>query len=594
MLGLGDAVMKNPRFILVPLLIFLCAIFLIAGGLAKAFDNGTKPDGYEALAEKALAKGSVKVIIQLNVMNIGKLTEDSQEFSGHKRGKADSLDRKKADALLAEAIRTVADSVLYRLNGAEYRINHTYSTIPFLALDVSMEALSILRSLPEVLDIVEDVPVRLNRYEGSEKGPLKDFFLSDGPEPPSLNDTIDVVGADVAWGYGYTGSGWFVAILDTGIRSTHEMFAGKTIVEACFSADSACPNGSTEMYGSGAAAHYYGYSGYDHGTHVAGIAAGNSGTIFGVAKNADIVAVQVFSPFSGSICGSSNTCVLSYPSDQLKGLEYIYSIRGSYDIAAANMSLGGGEYDSYCDTDSRKAAIDNLRAVGISTVISSGNDGYCGYVGSPACISSSVSVGATNDADVETSFNNWSDTLLDFFAPGYQVYSATGASNSSYGTKSGTSMAAPHVTGAWALLKQYKAGGTVTEFFGALNSTGVSVTTICPGSYDPDYKPRIQVDSALESLGFRFLYVEATGSCGGKTPCYSTIQAAIDAASSGDFIKIAQGTYDEDLSLNTSKNLTLQGGWNASFTSRSSTSTLNSMTLGNSEGTVTAEYLVFQ
>lgn len=385
-----------------------------------------------------------------------------------------------------------------------------------------------------------------------------------------------------------------MGILDTGIRSTHEMFAGKTIVEACFSADSACPNGSTEMYGSGAAAHYYGYTGYDHGTHVAGIAAGNSGTIFGVAKNADIVAVQVFSPFTGSICGSSSTCVLSYPSDQLKGLEYIYSIRGSYNIAAANMSLGGGKYASYCDTDPRKAAIDNLRAVGISTVISSGNEGYCGYVGSPACISSAVTVGATNDADVETSFNNWSATLLDFFAPGYQIYSATGASNSSYGTKSGTSMAAPHVTGAWALLKQYKATGTVTEFFGALNSTGLSVTTICPGIYNPDYKPRIQVDAALESLGFRFLYVEATGSCGGKTPCYSTVQAAIDAASSGDFIKIAQGTYDEDLSLDTSKNLTLQGGCNPSFTSRSSTSTLNSMTIGNSEGTVTAEYLVFQ
>lgn len=90
------------------------------------------------------------------------------------------------------------------------------------------------------------------------------------------------------------------------------------------------------------------------------------------------------------------------------------------------------------------------------------------------------------------------------------------------------------------------------------------------------------------------LYVGLSDSCGGKTPCYSTIQAAIDAASSGDVIKIAQGTYDENLTLNSSKNLTLQGGWDSSFTSRSSTSTINSLTIGSSGGTVTAEYLVLQ
>ncbi len=89
-------------------------------------------------------------------------------------------------------------------------------------------------------------------------------------------------------------------------------------------------------------------------------------------------------------------------------------------------------------------------------------------------------------------------------------------------------------------------------------------------------------------------YVEPTGSCGGNTPCYSTIQAAIDAAGSGYTIKIAQGTYNEDLDLSSSKNLTLQGGWNSLFTSRLSTSTISSMTIGNSQGTVTTEYLVIQ
>ena len=217
--------------------------------------------------------------------------------------------------------------------------------------------------------------------------------------------------------------------------------------------------------------------------------------------DANIIAVQVFSRFSGTYyCGSSPICVMSYSSDQLKGLEYVYSIRGAYSIAAVNMSLGGGAYSSYCDSNSRKAAIDNLRAAGIATVISSGNSGYCGYIGAPACISSAVSVGASTDDDEETYFNNWDETLLDFFAPGYQINSSTGGSDSSYGSWSGTSMAAPHVTGAWALLKQYKTSGTVTELFDAFNSTGRPVITTCPDTYDPDNKPRIQVDSALQSF----------------------------------------------------------------------------------------------
>jgi len=88
------------------------------------------------------------------------------------------------------------------------------------------------------------------------------------------------------------------------------------------------------------------------------------------------------------------------------------------------------------------------------------------------------------------------------------------------------------------------------------------------------------------------LYVAFSGSCSGKTPCYSTIQAAIDAASSGATIKIAQETYDENLTLGSSKELILSGGWDATFTTQSSTSTVNSMTISN--GTVTVDNLVIQ
>jgi hypothetical protein len=89
---------------------------------------------------------------------------------------------------------------------------------------------------------------------------------------------------------------------------------------------------------------------------------------------------------------------MSYNSDTLAGLDYIFSIRGSYKIAAVNMSLGGGGYSSFCDSDSRKASIDNLRNAGIATAIATGNNGYCGYISSPGCISSAISVGSSTNS----------------------------------------------------------------------------------------------------------------------------------------------------------------------------------------------------
>ncbi|MBW1783037.1 MAG: hypothetical protein JRL30_20130 [Deltaproteobacteria bacterium] len=88
------------------------------------------------------------------------------------------------------------------------------------------------------------------------------------------------------------------------------------------------------------------------------------------------------------------------------------------------------------------------------------------------------------------------------------------------------------------------------------------------------------------------LYVDKNGSCGGMSPCYTTIQGAMNAAATGDRIRIAQGTYDESLVLNESKSLTLQGGWDATFATQSSDTTINSMTINN--GTVTIDNLVIQ
>ena len=80
------------------------------------------------------------------------------------------------------------------------------------------------------------------------------------------------------------------------------------------------------------------------------------------------------------------------------------------------------------------------------------------------------------------------------------------------------------------------------------------------------------------------IYVDSSGSCGGNTPCYTTIQAAVNAASTGTTIKILQGNYSENVTLSTSKQVTLSGGWNSSYTTQSSISYASSLT--RSKGTV--------
>jgi pectin methylesterase-like acyl-CoA thioesterase len=88
------------------------------------------------------------------------------------------------------------------------------------------------------------------------------------------------------------------------------------------------------------------------------------------------------------------------------------------------------------------------------------------------------------------------------------------------------------------------------------------------------------------------LYVESSGICNGNTPCYSTIQGAVNAAGSGSTIKIAGGSYGEDVSLGMPKNLTLKGGYNSTFTTQSSETTFHTMTISN--GTAAVDKLELQ
>jgi hypothetical protein len=484
-------------------------------GLAFPMGQSAKNlDHFSTIWQKIATTGNVRVIIRMDVPQVQQLTAASTLFDGIDITSAIGVARIQADTALRNAIENTTVRVLAELQGTDFNVIARYQSMPFLALAVTPKSLSVLQNCPLVLDIEEDIPIKLIDPDapGADSNKAKTLSPTESLDLPLLDGSVPLIGAKKAWANGYTGAGWYVAVLDTGIRKTHQFFSGKTIVEACFSSGYStggdCPNGKSTMAGSGAAAHFpSNYSDFDHGTHVSGIATGNYGTLAGVAKNANIIAVQVFSKFPTSQCGSS-PCVMSWTSDILGGLNYIYTLRGAYAIASVNMSIGGGKYSSPCDSDFLKAAIDNLRAVGIATAIASGNDAYCGSISAPGCISTAVAVGASTDSDKESYFNNWDESMQALFAPGSSIYSSTGVSDSSYASWNGTSMATPHVAGAWAVLKSMIPSGSVANFLNALKSTGVPITSVCDGYRQAI--PRIQIDRAVAALSNYSLTVQSS------------------------------------------------------------------------------------
>ena len=423
---------------------------------------------FDKLITKAQSEGEVKVIIRLKL--------DSFQPEGALAGPS-------AVASQREEISRAQATVIQRLASFNAKEIRTFKFIPFAAMTVDRATLEQLKLSDDVVGVEEDIPV-----------------------PPLLGQSVPLIGAPAAWQAGHSGSGQAVAILDTGVDKFHSFLAGKVVSEACFSTNgfggtSVCPGGVSSSTSTGSGVNCASsINGCSHGTHVAGIAAGKGSTFNGVAKDANIIAIQVFSRFDSTTdCKGPAPCVLSFISNQISGLERVFALRNTFNIASANMSLGGGRFTSNCDTASQKAAIDNLRSVGIATVIASGNEGMKDALASPACISSAISVGATGDGsgsvflDSVAGFSN-SASFLSLLAPGNLILSST--PSATFSNFQGTSMAAPHVAGAWAVLKSKKPTATVTEVLNALRDTGLSVTDV-----NGITKPRIKVDAAVNAIG---------------------------------------------------------------------------------------------
>lgn len=331
-------------------------------------------------------------------------------------------------------------------------------------------------------------------------------IYEDKPQRISLYESVPLIGINYSFNNNsnYTGKGQVVVILDTGINKNHEFLQNKIISEACYSTNdnpnniySLCPNNLTEstQNNSGLNCDPTITDSCNHGTHVAGIVGGNNGSFFGVAKDVKIISIQVFTLFNDSSDCSPNSapCIMSYPSDQLKALERVINLSHSYNISSVSMSIGGDQYYNYCDNSSMLTSdINYLKSIGIATIIASGNDGFNNSVTSPSCISNAITVGATDKSNNVTSFSN-SNPIVDLLAPGFSIYSSV---ISGYAYESGTSMSTPHVSGAWAILKQASPLATVDDIQKAFKISGLQVV-------DPKNnlsRPIINVDNAINQL----------------------------------------------------------------------------------------------
>lgn len=346
-------------------------------------------------------------------------------------------------------------AVLDQISDEEFRVTDTFDNISAIGGFVTADGLRKLVRDPSVERIDLDIPGKM-----------------------ALIESTELVHAREVQAMGITGRGVVVAVLDTGIDTDHPDLQDDIVAQQCFCANAdgsgCCPGGKTEASGPGAAEDDQG-----HGTHVAGIiTSGGLVAPRGMAPDAKIVAVRVLDK-SGAAASAAQL---------LKAFDWI--IKSQPAVKVVNMSLYFGAFAGHCDTATSFTAalgqaVNTLRARGTLTVAAAGNEGNKGAIGTPACLTNAIGVGASYDGNVGTisfgctdgstaadkvaCFSN-SSTALDLLAPGAAI-SSTGLGGG-VSTFAGTSQAVPHVVGALALLAQAQPAATALQLETALKTSG--------------------------------------------------------------------------------------------------------------------------
>ncbi len=256
---------------------------------------------------------------------------------------------------------------------------------------------------------------------------------------------------DKGYSYNSNGTGVNAYVIDTGILPTHWEFQGRASAIWDFERE----RNGVDCNG--------------HGTHVAGIIGGQT---FGVAKNVRLFGVRVLN------CLGTGTW-----SDIIDGVNFVtWHSRQSAQQGApavANMSLGG-------ETNrAAEAAVRNSIRAGVTYVVAAGNWNSDAVNYSPAAVAEAITVGATDKNDYRAEFSNYGPTL-DLFAPGVGIPSAWIGNDLMIATATGTSMAAPHVSGVVAQYLETHRTASPATVRSALVGTSTTGVISNPGQETPN------------------------------------------------------------------------------------------------------------
>ncbi|MGC4054849.1 MAG: S8 family peptidase [Paludibaculum sp.] len=313
-----------------------------------------------------------------------------------------------------------------------------YSLIPAVTQTLPVASILSLANLPTVKYISLDRPV------GATLAAATDYSHA-------------AIGANFAASYGLTGDGIGVAILDSGI-SNHADLAGRVVYRESFVSSKSADD-------------------YGHGSHVAGIVAGNGSAsrsgVTGIAPGAKLIDLRVL-----DANGMSSDSVI------IAALDRAVQLKSKYNIRVINLSVGRPVYES-CKNDPLVQAVEAAWKQGIVVVVAAGNFGRNGYstILSPGNSPLAITVGAMKTLDTQSTADDqiasysskgptWGDLIVkpDIVAPGNLIMSLRTPGSTldrtypdsvvdgSYARLSGTSMAAPMVSGAAALMLQRTPG----------------------------------------------------------------------------------------------------------------------------------------
>lgn len=256
-----------------------------------------------------------------------------------------------------------------------------------------------------------------------------------------------------------------IAILDTAIDTSLPIFKDRILFEACVTQFSTCPNGMSVMEGTNSAtmpASVISQNGFDHGTQMASLAVAAN-------PNVNIVFVRII----GS--NPNGTRQVAGEPTVVNGLDWVLRNKDKFNIQAVSMSqahhnLGPAGTDYCPKTPLTEGKVKALADAGVPVFFPAGNNRDYVRIDWPACIQSSIAIGAVMPTNEVAIYSNFDSKLVDFFALGTtRAILPGGKTINVAGTSAATVIAATQ----WATIKAAKPTLTYSQIYDLISATSI-------------------------------------------------------------------------------------------------------------------------